>query len=87
MFSVLTCSGKCVAVQRVPTGGAELVCFGFWLPSGGLWDLSSAARNQIRAPALGARNLNHWTPNEVLELSFLVMNMVAAIIFITSDFL
>ena len=32
MFSVLTCSGKCVAVQRVPTGGAELVCFGFWLP-------------------------------------------------------
>ena len=44
-------------------------CFMFWIfwPQG-LWDLSSATRNQIRTPCTGRWSLNHWPLAMSLQL-------------------
>ena len=37
----------------------------------GMQDLSSPARDQTRAPAVGAWSLNHWTTREVPKAYFI----------------
>ena len=35
----------------------------FW--PGGMWNLSSPARDRTHTPCMGSRGLNHWTAREV----------------------
>ena len=35
-----------------------------------MWDLSSLTGDRVRAPALGAQSLNHWTAREVPNIVF-----------------